>query len=288
MEIPNTALGLYTVAKTTKLDANRTRAYASGINDTNEAFFDEGRPQGLKIHPGIGFSLQWNSRFRPDHKLPSHLERLSVHAETDLRIVRPFKAEESITTQGQLVYQKQIKPGVFCVDRYRMTDQEGNLVAELDYNGIIRGASLTEPAREVRPIVERPQWVGQAQKPVWVEEIFIPEDAGQKYTDGANIYNPIHTEPNVAKAVGLPGIILHGSATKAIALSQVIDRCFDREPDRVTRLYGQLRGMVLMSSRVRVQCMGVNDRNGMRSVLFEVFNEQGEKAITHGVVEGRI
>ena len=59
-------VGSYTIARTTVLDSRFTMAYAAAINDANPAYFDDLRPGGLNVHPGICFSLQWASRFRPD------------------------------------------------------------------------------------------------------------------------------------------------------------------------------------------------------------------------------
>lgn len=46
---------------------------------------------------------------------------------------------------GSDVQKCQLRPGVYNVDRYRMTASDGELVAELDYNGITRGATLDGP-----------------------------------------------------------------------------------------------------------------------------------------------
>ena len=61
-------VGSYSIANTTLLTSRFTMAYAAGINDANPAYFDDLREGGLNIHPGICFSLQWASRFRPDQK----------------------------------------------------------------------------------------------------------------------------------------------------------------------------------------------------------------------------
>ncbi|MEO2176242.1 MAG: hypothetical protein ABGY96_19330, partial [bacterium] len=90
-EITTTEVGSYTVAKTVLLDARRIMAYAAGINDINEAYFDDTRSGGLNVHPGICFSLQWNSRFRIDQPTNYRAAPFGVHAETDLRIHQPFR-----------------------------------------------------------------------------------------------------------------------------------------------------------------------------------------------------
>ncbi len=280
-------VGSYTVAKTTLLDTRFTMAYAAGVNDTNTAYFDDLRPEGLKVHPCVAFSLQWASRFRLDQVLNLRAAPFGVHASTDLRIHRPFRAGEAITTQGQMVLKRQTRPGVYNVDRYRMTSSDGTLVAELDYNGITRGATLDGPDLAIAEEPALPAMDLSAGEPVWQETLAVGLHAGQQYTECARIFNPIHTEPSVAKAAGLPGVILHGSATKAMALTTVIDRCFDGDPDRITRLCGQLRGMVLMNTSIRVEAMADVVDGEERRVLFRVLNDQGQPAISNGIVCGR-
>ena len=114
-----------------------------------------------------------------------------------------------------------------------------------------------------------PPTVGEsALEPLWTKELVVGLHAGQQYTECANIYNPIHTEPSVAKAAGLPDIILHGSATKAMALMAVVDECLSGNADRVTRLTGQLRGMVLMDTKVKVECLAEEVVEGEVRIAF--------------------
>jgi len=285
-QISTAEVGCYTVARTTLLDTRRIMAYAASINDTNEAYFNDLRVPGLQVHPAICFSLQWNARFLIDRAVNLQAAPFGVHAETDLRIFQPFKQGEAITTQGRLVARKQIRPGVYSVDRYRMTNGQGQLVAELDYNGIIRGGKLDGADIELEPEIDKPVCDSLPEQPLWSEEIYISIHAGQQYTECAAIFNPIHTEPSVARKAGLPGVILHGSATKAYALTEVINHCFAGDARRVRRLCGQLRGMVLMDSTIRVECMGVQQTREEKQVFFRVLNEAGQAAIANGVVCG--
>ena len=141
------------------------------------------------------------------------------------------------------------------------------------------------------PIVdEEPAWpalssTGEAV--LWRQELPIGLHAAQQYTECARIYNPIHTEPSVAKAAGLPDIILHGSATKAISLSAVIDQCFDGDATRITRLCGQLRGMVLMNTTIAVEAMAEEIVDGEKRVLFRTLTQDGQPAVRNGIVCGR-
>ena len=48
--------------------------------------------------------------------------------------------------------------------------------------------------------------------PRWSERVEVPYHLGHVYTECARIWNPIHTDLAVARAAGLPGPILHGTA----------------------------------------------------------------------------
>jgi len=281
-------VGGFTIAKSYTLDARKIMAYAAAINDTNEAYFDDTRSDKLSVHPAIAFSLQWNTRFRPDLAPNPQAAPFGVHAETDLRIYKPFAQNQVVTVQGQLISRKKIAPGVFSVDRFRMTNSQGELIAELDYNGITRGAILNGPDTAIESSPVQPSMDGLPAEPVWEEQRYIPIHAGQQYTECADIYNPIHTEPSVAKAAGLPNIILHGSATKAHALTAVVNQCFDGDPRRITRLCGQLRAMVLMNTTINIQCMGSKTSGEELQVFYRVLNEAGQPAIANGVICGKI
>ena len=62
---------------------------------------------------------------------------------------------------------------------------------------------------------------------------------------------------------------------------------FDGDATRVTRLSGQLRGMVLMDSVVTVEGLADEVVEGERRVLFRSLNADGQPAISNGIVCGR-
>jgi acyl dehydratase len=281
-------VGRLTIARTQVLDSRFVMAYAAAISDDNPAYYDDLRAGGPMVHPAICFSLQWASRFRPDMPANPRAAPYGVHASTDLRVHRPFLAGEAITTQGRILQKRQIRPGVFALDRYRMTASDGTLVAELDYNGITRGARLEGPDRSIADTEPLPTLQEAWSRPLWRQEIVVPRYAAQQYTECARIYNPIHTEPSVAKAAGLPDIILHGSATKAMALSVVVNRCFGGDATCVTRLVGELRGMVLLGTTIVVECLAEELVDGLKTVAFRTLTEEGREAIAGGYVVGRV
>ncbi|MEY2756652.1 MAG: hypothetical protein RIR33_430 [Pseudomonadota bacterium] len=290
--IDASGVGLHTIAKTSRLDARRVLAFAAGVLERSEAYWDDTREGGLIVHPGIAFSLQLQSQSRilstpvPAAQMSADAWVGAVHAETDLQIYAPFEVDQVITTQGRLIARKQTRAGVFNVERYRMVESSGRLLAEMDYNLMFRGATLVggDVALEPMPTRRRPP---EPLRPRKIREVIIPREALHHYTACADIYAPIHTERRVAAKAGFNDIILHGSATKSIALSAVVQTFFGGDARRVRRLYGQLRAVVPAETSIIVEAVATeNDADGKLSVFFRVLNHEGAEAISNGLVAG--
>ena len=102
------------------------------------------------------------------------------------------------------------------------------------------------------------------------------------YSECARIWNPVHTDRAVALAAGLPDIILHGSATLALAVSSIVAHEAGEEPARISRIGGEFRGMVFLPSTLRVSVGAPQESAGALVVPFEAFNDRGEAALRHG------
>jgi acyl dehydratase len=106
--------------------------------------------------------------------------------------------------------------------------------------------------------------------------------AAHVYSECARIWNPIHTDIAVARGAGLPGLILHGTATVALAVSQVVTHDLGGDPARVSELTARLTGMVGLPSTLTV-------RGRARAgdlIAFDCVNERGETVLSDGVVRG--
>ena len=93
--------------------------------------------------------------------------------------------------------------------------------------------------------------------------------AAHVYTECARIWNPIHTDPEYARGAGLPGIILHGTATLALSISKL--------QNKARRVRCRFAGMVLMPSTLTVHASRDGD-----ATAFETRNERGEAVIERG------
>jgi acyl dehydratase len=152
-------------------------------------------------------------------------------------------------------------------------------VTTTDYGSIYRGVATDGEVRvvvESLPVPEAP--VGG--EPRWVASVPVAARAAHVYSECARIWNPIHTDVAVARAAGLPDPILHGSATLALAVSEVIQRDLAGDPARVRGIAVRFTGMVPMPSAFRVRGRGRGD-----GVLgFDAVDERGQLVLSDGVV----
>lgn len=107
----------------------------------------------------------------------------------------------------------------------------------------------------------------------------MPRELPHVYTECARIWNPIHTERRVALAAGLPDIILHGTATWALACRELVARELDGDPRPLRRLAGSFRALVIPGAAVALRYAETSPGR----FAFEVLNEAGERAISDGL-----
>lgn len=264
-------------------------AFTTGLQDGAARYWDDVRPEGLAVHPGIAFALQAAAQARLGTATGSPEAWLGVvHAETDLHWYRPFAVGQAITTQGRIVARRQTRVGVCNVERYRMTDERGRLVAELDFTLMFRGSRLEGGDRTIEPPYDRPGR-GPGVAGGATEEIIshhIPRSLLHHYAAGSGIHAAIHTERRAALAAGFSDVILQGSALKSSMIGLLLERRFDGDPRRARRLCGRLRTPVLADSTVELQIFATEDAGDERRIFFGVSDATGAEAIVDGLFVG--
>src|SRR6202035_3707256 len=110
------------------------------------------------------------------------------------------------------------------------------------------------------PIVEAGETLSECQ-------VDVPAGMGHIYTECARICNPIHTDAAIARAAGLPAIILHGTATLALAVSRIVEACAQSDPPRVSRVACRFGAMVPMPSTLTLRILADQSSAG---IFFEV------------------
>jgi acyl dehydratase len=104
-----------------------------------------------------------------------------------------------------------------------------------------------------------------------------------RYAGASGDFNPIHIDPEFAKAVGLPGNILHGLYTMAQVARAAVD-AGGGDPRTLKRLSVQFRGMGRPEQEIVVKGTVKEAANG-RMVLEMVAEQQGDQIVRNAEAE---
>jgi acyl dehydratase len=188
-----------------------------------------------------------------------------------------------LTTRATIVGVERRKPGAFQVMKLDTVDAAGKPVCTTWQGGLFRDVDVTGEDRFPTDAPAAPRAVEVAAARA---EIKVPIStlAAHVYTECARIWNPVHTDIAVAKRAGLPDLILHGTATLALAVSRVLELEAGNEPERVRRIAGRFSAMVLMPSTITVRILAREPSPDGDIVRFEVRNAEGKLAVQNGLI----
>jgi acyl dehydratase len=259
---------------TQAIDARWLMAYAAGIGEHDRRYFDTTVVGGPLAHPLFAVCYEWPLALAlRGRTLDPAIWPLGVHATHRLAVHRAPRAGDTLTTSARVIGAEARRAGTLVTTRFVTVDSAGAPVTTTDYGSLYRGV----PLRDAAPPAPREPEVPRAI--VWQEPVSVGAEAAHVYTECARIWNPIHTDLAVARAAGLPGLILHGTATLALTVSRVLER--ERiDPDRVRGVEARFSGMVLMPSRFMVRGHG---RAG-DVLAFDAVTEDGRPVLGRGRV----
>jgi acyl dehydratase len=279
--IQSTAAGSSLDTSRERISVRRLLAYAAGIGATTPVAFNDDREGSVVAMPPFCVSLEWpvvsGARAREGLGAERAEAYRGVHASQDSFFHRPIRPGDDLETRGRIAAVQPTSAGALVSMKLETVDTaNGEPVVTSWSHSIYRGVGVAGPASvtEAAPVVPASSGA-PAGDPV---TLWIPREMPHVYTECASIWNPIHTERVVALAAGLPDIILHGTATWALAGRELLRLYADSDPRRLRRLHGRFRAMVLPGTDIRVE----HTRGDDGAVHFVVRNHRGEAAIDQG------
>jgi acyl dehydratase len=260
--------------------------YAAALGDGNPLYFDDERLGGIVAHPMFCVAVTWPISERiweyiEAEDFPTETLATQVHYTEHLKIHRPIRPGDTITVQGSVAAITPHRAGTMVVLRFEAIDGDEKPVFTEHIGGLMRGVRCSDGGRGAEHLPRLPAWM-QAEDPLWEAVLPIDRMLPFIYDGCANIYFPIHTSVKFAHNVGLPDIILQGTATLALAVRELINREAAGEPLSVETIACRFTGMVIPGSEIRVQLAERNHQKGRKELFFLVRNAQGQKAISEG------
>ena len=121
-----------------------------------------------------------------------------------------------------------------------------------------------------------------------IPELKVTPDAGltKRYAAASGDPNPIHTDEEFAKNVGLPGCILHGLYSMA-QVARANTAAAGGDPRKLKRLAVQFRGMGFPEQEITVSGTVTEERDG-RAVVDTVAEQGGNQIIRNAEADVRL
>jgi len=270
----------------TRVHWRDTMNYAAAISDDNPLFFDDERDGGVLVHPMFNVAITWPviehlPRYLDTAEIPLEVLLTQVHYTEHLIFHRQLRPDEKLTIKGKIVAIVPHRAGTHIVVRFQALDQRQQLVFT-EFNGaMLRGVQCRGVGRKEENFPKIPD-DRDGRQPRWEKKITIDPLLPFIYDGCTHIVFPIHTSKKFAHQVGLPHIILQGTATLALAARELIKREAESRPLRLKEIYCRFSGMVLPGSDITLQVSEAlaGQKSGHR--YFEVLNQKGEKVLSHG------
>jgi acyl dehydratase len=261
-------------------------AYAAALGESGPEYFDTTRPGGILAHPLFPVCYEWPLALDARAKvLPDEVAVRGVHATHRLTLHRPPRAGDRLSTTATIAALERRPPGAYLVLRMDTVDAAGRPVSTTEYGVLYLGVEADGASRSTTEReTHSPRGRGQGGGPGsvegwWSVDVPIAPTLAHVYTECARIWNPIHTDRAVALGAGLPDIILHGTATLALAISQALRRQPRGAATPVRAVAARFGGMVRLPSRIVVRGQAPRPAAAGAVVRFEALAEDGRPAV---------
>ena len=260
------------------IDARWLMAYAAGLGETDARYYDTLAPGGPAPHPIFPVCYEWPILLAVRAQTtPEEIALRSVHATHDLTVHRAPQAGDTLNASARVTGLAHRRAGTLMTVRVETVDARGRRVTTSDYGSVYRGVGFEGEDTGVGP-----EGRGGSGMPAGAGllPVEVPAGLAHVYTECARIWNPIHTDVAVARAAGLADIILHGTATLALAVSQVLHHA-TADPRAVKRVSARFTGMVPLPSRLTIRAAEASEG---KAFLFEAAGEDGTTVLSGGAL----
>ena len=204
--------------------------------------------------------------------------RRVVHYEQDMLLHVPIEAGMILRSRATPIALLGRPNGASLVIRTETLTEDGDLVNEQYATEFFRGVETAENVGERAPD-HRLEVAGEPLAEVSLE---VADDQPQRYAEASGDHFAIHLDDAFARSVGLPGRIVHGLCTMAIASRAVLQAAGVDDPSRVTRLAVRFSAPLFPGDRLTTRVWALDGGFG-----FESAGSDGTPVIKDGRAELR-
>jgi acyl dehydratase len=270
----------------TVVAARQTTNYAAAIGERADCYFDDTLPEGVVAHPVFPVALTWPvtshlDRFVQDSRFPLELMAMQVHHTEHIALHHPVRPGQALTVAGTVAAILPHRAGSRVMMRYEAADSGGQPIFTEHIGALLRGVRCTDGGRHLPGLPDDPP-PDPSGDGLWRQDIDIDPALPYVYDGCSDIVFPIHTSPAFARGVGLPGIILQGTATLALAVRSLLERESGVHPSAVTEVACRFTGMVFPGSRITVRLRHRSSEDDRVALTFDVIDARQQPVLRKG------
>jgi len=232
-----------------------TMLYALGIgmgqdpmNDAELAYVTE--PE-LRAVPSMAAVIATPGFWMRDSQPPTGIDAVRlVHGEQSVVIHHPLPSEATVTGCSRVVsvVDKGEGKGAIVYVEKRIVDEHGRLLATCLSTVFCRGdGGFSGGAGGDAPLEPLPA-TPEREPDLRIDLETRPETALVYRLSGD--YNPLHSDPRVAKAAGFPKPILHGLGTYGAACRGLLSGCFGNDSTRMRSIRARFSAPVYPGDKI--------------------------------------
>lgn len=245
MPIDHSVVGRWLEERTYLVTPESIERYADAIND-DDATYRKG-PDSI-APPLFGIVSGWDAMLAAvGGAVSDDLIIRAVHLIQDMRFERPIRAGDSLVSRSRVAGIVGGQRGTSVVCHVVSETVSGERVGEFYAASYVRGHGGEPSTGERVPNIAAGR---DGDTGVTIAQA-VDADQTYRYADASGDHNLIHIDDDVARAVGLPGIVVHGMCTMAFACRAAVRELADGDVTRLRRFAGRFSSLLLPGQRIQ-------------------------------------
>lgn len=275
LQFDETGLDVWTDEVRFEVTRERLAQYAAAVNDPIGAHV-----AGDVANPVFAIVPVFHSLMEPALEVvPLSVIGRVLHGEQDFRFHRPIVPGETLVARGRMTGFQGLPNGTRACVYLETRDAAGALVNEQYVTFFVRGFDDGRAIGELAPGHGFDDALRE-QAPVAELTQHVDDDQTFRYAPASGDPMPIHTDEQVARDAGLPGIIAHGFCVLAMTSHGLLREVADDDVARLRRLAVRFAKPVLPGQDLHTRVW----RTGAGAYAFET-DVDGTVVLKDGLAE---
>ncbi|MFW9993601.1 MAG: SDR family NAD(P)-dependent oxidoreductase [Candidatus Odinarchaeota archaeon] len=273
-------VGMVYTAEAETIEPEKIIAYARATNETNPRYFedDETKLMVPPIFPVTTLIGPMKEQILVDDTLNLDVINM-IHGEHEILYHRVLRPRELIQTTVKLESIENKKTGDILWAKIN------GLAENIPVYEMRAGFFFKKPRKGPRPITAKREEKPVKREVIVSKQMVVTPDQSVRYAKASGDDNPIHQDRDIARAVGLPDIILHGLCTLAFATQVIVDELAAGDPGRVKRVKTRFSKPVFMNDTLTTEGWIIEEKEKSKVIGFETKNQDGMAVLTRGEAE---